>query len=99
MGNVEKQIVEKLKRDFNPLALEITNESVNHHRKPGSESHFKVILVSELFVGVSSIDRHRKVYTCLELEMKTVHMLALKTLTPQEWEKFDKSTFVPPKHG
>jgi len=47
------------------------------------ETHFNVTIVSDLFDGVSLIDRHRLVNECLreELEQKGVHALSIKAKT------------------
>jgi acid stress-induced BolA-like protein IbaG/YrbA len=47
--------------------------------------HFDAVVVSEAFVGVPTIKRHRLVYATLGSQMgNEIHALALKTLTPQE---------------
>jgi stress-induced morphogen len=43
---IEQTITRKLAERFNPAHLEITNESFMHAVPPGSESHFKVVVVS-----------------------------------------------------
>ena len=46
---MQSTIQEKLSAAFQPLNLEVINESDNHNVPPGSESHFKVVLVSKAF--------------------------------------------------
>jgi acid stress-induced BolA-like protein IbaG/YrbA len=47
--------------------------------------HFDAVVVSEAFVGLPTIKRHRLVYATLGSQMgNEIHALALKTLTPQE---------------
>ncbi len=65
--------------------LDVVNESHMHNVAPGSESHFKVTIVSENFDELVLIKRHRLVNTVLEEELKQIHALALHTLTPTEW--------------
>lgn len=68
--------------------MEVQNESKFHQVPKDSETHFKVILVSEQFSGQSRIMRHRWLNTLLEAELKSgLHALSLHLYTPQEWEK------------
>lgn len=83
---VQRQIEEKLREGFEPLHLEVANESHMHNVPEGSESHFRVVLVSSRFDGNSLIQRHRAVNGALRQELEgQVHALALHTMTPQEW--------------
>ncbi len=54
----------------------------------GGGDHFQVTVVSSGFEGKSLLERHRLVNAALEEEMKgKIHALALKTYTPEQWEK------------
>lgn len=86
---LKTRIETKLREQFSPSFLSIEDEShlhVNHgDYRPDGGSHFKVILVSSLFEGYNRIERHKKIYACLEQEIKDgVHSLCLKTLSPEE---------------
>ncbi|MDP7404939.1 MAG: BolA family protein [Porticoccaceae bacterium] len=84
---VKNKIVERLTEEFNPDFLEVINESSSHSVPLGSESHFKVILVSESFIGLNLVQRHRRVYSALSHEMENqIHALTMQTLAPKEWE-------------
>jgi len=84
--SVQSTIENKLAEGINALHLEVVNESGNHNVPPGSESHFKVVLVSNDFEGKNLIARHRTVNKILEDELKnTIHALALHTYTESEW--------------
>lgn len=83
--NMQNTIETKLNTDFKIEFLEVTNESHMHNVAPGSESHFKVTIVSESFNELMLIKRHRMVNKALEQELQQIHALALHTLTPQEW--------------
>ena len=39
--------------------IDVTNESYLHNTSVNSESHFKLILVSDDFIGLKIIDRHK----------------------------------------
>ena len=87
-------IYAKLQQELAPLHLEVINESSMHNVPPGSESHFKVVVVSERFQGEKLLARHRLVNRTLAAELQGgVHALALHTLTPEEW--FAKGGAVP----
>ena len=91
---IQQQIEHKLREQFAPLHLEVNNESHMHDVPEGSESHFRVVLVSEQFEGQALIKRHRAVNTTLEKELREqVHALALHTMTPEEW--FAKGGLAP----
>ena len=66
---VEGRITSKLEAAFSPTHLEVLNESAAHNVPRGSETHFKVIVVSEGFAGVGPLDRHRLVNGALADEL------------------------------
>jgi stress-induced morphogen len=85
---IQEQIESKLQAKLQPLHLEVINESHMHKGPPGSESHFKVIVVSAQFEGRSLIAQQRLVNELLADELRgQIHALALKTMTPGQWEK------------
>ena len=84
---IQERIIEKLEVAFSPLHLQVVNESYMHNVPAGSESHFKVIVVSEQFEGVRLIGRHRAVNRVLADElMNDIHALAMHTYTQSEWQ-------------
>ncbi|WP_026180011.1 BolA family protein [Hahella ganghwensis] len=83
---IQQTIEDTLTRDFQPSHLEVINESHMHSVPPNSETHFKVVLVSDQFDGLRSVQRHQKVYGALREQMQNgVHALALHTYTAGEW--------------
>ncbi|MCZ6798583.1 MAG: BolA/IbaG family iron-sulfur metabolism protein [Gammaproteobacteria bacterium] len=82
---MQQTIETKLKDSFGTEYLEVSNESHMHNVAPGSESHFKVTIVSEEFDGLTLIKRHRLVNTALQQELQIIHALALHTMTAEEW--------------
>ena len=95
-GKIEETIVNKLTETFAPFILDVVNESSQHNVPPGSESHFKVIIVSELFVGQRLIARHRLVNRCLADELSNdIHALAIHTYDPSEWQNIDNVRLSP----
>ena len=84
--NMQKTITDKLEEAFSPEHLEVINESHMHNVPEGSESHFKVVIVSDSFRDKMLVARHRMVNKALEQELKSgIHALALHTLTMEEW--------------
>lgn len=85
---IQADIELKLSELLQPLHLEVVNESHMHSVPPNSETHFKVVAVSNAFNGSRKVARHQKVYGALTLELAgPVHALALHTYTPQEWSE------------
>jgi BolA protein len=83
---VQTAIEKKLAESLTPAHLEVINESHMHNVPPGSESHFKVVIVAEEFGGVSRVRRHQKVNLILAKELKEdIHALSMQTMTPEEW--------------
>lgn len=86
--SVEKIITQKLTDAFSPSHFAIENESHLHHAGKGAESHFKVTIVSEKFIGTRAVNRHREVYATLAQEFDAgLHALALHLFTPEEWQQ------------
>lgn len=84
--SVQNSIEQKLASGLRTLHLEVINESGQHNVAPGSESHFKVVVVSNDFEGKNLVAQHRLVYKLLGDELKgQVHALALHTYTEQGW--------------
>lgn len=98
---MQNKIEQKLNDALSPQHLEVINESGNHNVPPGSESHFKVVMVSDSFVDESLVKRHQKLYQVLAEELKTgVHALALHLYTLEEWrEKHGQAPLSPPCMG
>ena len=73
----------KLEEKFNPYQLNVIDESHLHEghvgAKPEGETHFKVEMKSNKFLGMSRVNMQKEVYKTLELEMKNkIHALSLK---------------------
>lgn len=85
--SVKNTIVEKLLAAFQPVHLDVVNESHMHSVPPNSETHFKLVIVSEQFVAMRAVARHQAVYKVLADELLNgVHALALHTYSVAEWQ-------------
>ena len=79
---IERKIQEALEPDY----LDVINESYMHNVPAGSESHFKVVVVSEAFTDLNRIQRHQRLNSILAQELAgPVHALSIETLTSPEW--------------
>ncbi len=93
MASVQHGIEAKIRDALAPAHLEVINESHMHSVPPGSESHFKLVIVSDRFEGEARVQRHQRVNRVLAQELEgTIHALALQTLTPSEWARRDGAT-------
>jgi stress-induced morphogen len=55
----------------------------------GGGDHWQVIIVSSAFEGKGLVEQHRLVNEALKSELgdQRIHALALKTFTPEQWDK------------
>lgn len=54
----------------------------------GTKDHYQARVVSHDFVGKTLIEQHQLVYRALGAAMSgPIHALALKTYTPDDWQK------------
>ncbi len=95
---IQRTIEDKLTGALAPGHLEVINESHMHNVPPGSESHFKVVVVSDQFDGEARVRRHQRINAILADELAgPVHALALQTLTAGEWTKKSGVTPASPR--
>ena len=83
----EQCIREKLMVAFEPTRLDVINESdlhAGHRGSPGTgESHFRVLIVSPKFAGISRLARQRLINEILADELAgRIHALALSAYAP-----------------
>lgn len=90
MASYSERIRQKVTDAFNPTHLEIVDESARHaghagaHPDGGGETHFNVVIESDVFEGKSRVERQRAVHAVLAEELKErVHALSLKLSTPE----------------
>lgn len=97
---VQAQIEARLSEHLRPGVLDVRNESFMHNVPENSETHFKVTLVSEQFIGQRKVQRHQMVYEILSLLIAgPIHALALHLYTPEEWEGISEAPASPDCHG
>lgn len=87
---IAERIHQKLHDALAPERLDVINESERHagHRaSPGTgESHFRLIVVSDAFNGLTRLQRHRRINEILaeELTPDGIHALAVHAFAPGE---------------
>ncbi|WP_372687566.1 BolA family protein [Bosea sp. (in: a-proteobacteria)] len=89
MTGMAERITNKLELALSPERLTVIDESHQHQGhggwREGGETHFRVDIVSEAFVGKSRLDRHRLVNAALAQELADrVHALAIVARAPGE---------------
>ena len=83
---VQQSIQAKLLDALSPGHLDVMNESHMHSVPANSETHFKVVVVSEAFAGKTRVARHQAVNGLLADELAgPVHALSIQAHTPEEW--------------
>jgi BolA protein len=81
MGDIQNALHQAM-QSLQPVHLELVNESFMHSVPPGSESHFKAVIVSDEFASLNAVKRHQAVYRSLGDLMSSIHALALRTRRP-----------------
>ncbi|XP_076453980.1 uncharacterized protein LOC143289051 [Babylonia areolata] len=86
MGVPKEELEKKLQAELDATHLEVIDMS------DGCGAKYQVLIVSSKFDGVKpTIKRHRMVHGAIEEEMKSIHAIQLKTMSPEEWEKMQQS--------
>lgn len=89
MDNVAAAITQLLETAIAPMILEVVDDSAKHEghagARPGGQTHFSVMIVSDKFEGKPRVARHRMVYDALNpLFGEGLHALAITARTPGE---------------
>ncbi len=83
-----QQAIELALVSLSPTVLSIQDESHKHAGHAGAQDgrgHFKLLIVSEQFTGLSMLKRHQLVYQALAELLKTdIHALSIQAKTPSE---------------
>lgn len=83
MAMVEQDVIEARIREGIPDVTHVAVEDLT-----GTKDHYQATVVSSSFAGKSRVEQHQMIYAALgELMSGPVHALALKTFTPEAWEK------------
>ena len=87
--SVAERIRTKLNQAFSPSQLDLVDESALHAghagARPEGESHFRLLIVADKFVGRGRLERQRMIYQALgDLMITDIHALSIKAMTPDE---------------
>ena len=73
---------------LHPAKIDIVDDSHKHAGHEGARSgggHYTLYIVSDGFVGKSTLARHRMIYSALgEMMKRDIHALNIQAYTPQE---------------
>ena len=85
--NIENLILKIFKPEFMSV-IDVSEQHRGHKNfKEGVESHFEIIIVSEKFINLSRIERHRMVNGILKEEfLSDLHSVVVKTYTSEEFK-------------
>lgn len=83
---VEEQLAQRLNNSFSPSWMELENESHQHSVPANSETHFRLVMVSDTFRDLRPVARHQRVYGELrDLLDGPIHALAMHLYDEGEW--------------
>lgn len=87
---MQRALHETLTAALAPVHLVLENESHKHSVPAGSESHFKLLIVSAAFEGKAPVARHRMVNEAVATlgaggGALPVHALSVTAKTPAQW--------------
>ena len=83
---IENKIKAIINTNLSPSVLNIINESFMHNVPANSESHFKIIIVSDIFKDVASVNRHKIIYKTLGSVMDNIHALSIYAFDINEFD-------------
>lgn len=83
-----ERIENLLQSELHPQYMELENESHQHSVPDKSETHFRLVLVSNQFIGLSRLDRQRHINQILQQELQSgLHALSQRLYTSEEWDQ------------
>lgn len=81
----QQELLERIQAEFQPHFATVENESHMHSSGRGSDSHFKLVIVSDAFEGMRKVQRHQKLYQLFADDLRNgIHALALHLYTKSE---------------
>lgn len=80
------EISRRLREALDPVELEVIDESHRHIGHAGASDgrgHFKIVVRAAALAGMTSLQRHRKIYAILgELMQTEIHAVTLDVAAP-----------------
>lgn len=93
---IQHELESQLASRFPDSTILVENESYMHSVPKGSETHFKVVVVSEEFEGKSLLARHRLVNETLSNQIARIRAMAVHAFTPSEFARRESSELASP---
>lgn len=89
---INEKIKNILQLKLNCKKINIFNESNKHSALNSKNSHFKILVISDYFLNINLIDRHRKIYSLLlkYISKYKIKALSIHTYTILEWNNSKK---------
>ncbi len=71
------------------LERNLPGSTINIQDLTGGGDHYQLLVISSSFEGKGLVEQHQMVYGALkeDLGSERIHALALKTMTPKQWEQ------------
>ena len=80
------EIEARLREALGAVHVEVEDESRLHAGHGATGGHYRAVVVSERFAGLSRVMAQRLVYAALGERMDgPIHALAVRTFTPEQW--------------
>ncbi|MBW2240620.1 MAG: BolA family transcriptional regulator [Deltaproteobacteria bacterium] len=91
MSDRSEKLEAALQERLNAVHVEVEDESHLHAGHAGAREgggHFRALIVSERFEGLTRVQAQRAVFDAVATEMNEwIHALSLRTLTPSQWDE------------
>ena len=78
-------IISSLNNQLHVEHMFLDNESSMHNVPANSETHFKLVIVSDNFIEMTKVKRHQLIYQILVENMKKIHALSIQAFTIEEY--------------
>ena len=76
--------IDEIKQRLNAYFI---NDKIEVFDSRGTGDHFSIIVISNKFINVSLVDRHRMIYSIFEDKIVTdIHALQIQAYTLEEWK-------------
>jgi BolA protein len=83
---VQREIEQRLQETLGAVHVEVEDESRLHAGHGATGGHYRAVVVSERFAGLSRVAAQRLVYAALGEWMDgPIHAFAVRTFTPEQW--------------
>ena len=79
------EIIDTLNSALKVESIILENESAMHNVPIDSETHFKLVIISNDFIEMTKVKRHQLIYQTLFKTMKKIHALSIQAFTTEEF--------------